>query len=177
MPKRQKLFTLTERQGQILRFIAENDPTTIYGISRAKGLHQHYANVYHIVEKLSKQNMLFSQRRGKIRYWWITPAGLIRAIDFGAEAGRIMDKARRVLKPDEAVELAGICKFALAHREDWQEQSSREILLWRYVKIAEPVLREIERERKAGHPFAVVTFDTERERACAWQAEKDSRVV
>jgi hypothetical protein len=165
--KSQKRYDLSKREGDVLRFAAEHGPCSIYRM--AEGTKQHYANVYNIVKKQlqPRELLMWCDNKSGMTFkvlkpgWWVTPFGMIRAIDVGADPVKMMGIAKK-LEPDEheRVMMDGICRFALGLRQNWKNQTSRELLLWRYIEVAEPVMQEIERAKKHGEPFASVQFMT-----------------
>ncbi len=149
-----KDYNLTKRQGQILRFVAEHGPCSIYQVSREPILKQHYANVHSTVKKLETRNLLVKLPKdspfgqSEAGRWWVTPRGLIGAIDNGANPSTIMMHAgARGSFP--AIE--SVCNFATVVGTKWFELTSREELLWRYVNDYWPLQQELEKLLKKGH--------------------------
>lgn len=175
--KRPKHYDLTRRQAEILVYIAENGPCSIYHVAQKVKPRQYYPNVYATVKRL-RQDHLIGNLEDMRKYgseskgWDVTLAGLIRSIDLGASIPRLLRRfPREPRKSGEGPTFGvthsvgdlfhGVCEFAQGIGKDWAEQTSRELLLYRYIQIAEPVMKEIAAAKRGGHPIAIVTFSTD----------------
>ena len=137
-----------------MKWVAERGPSSIRGVSLA--VHRNYKNVYVDMRDLAKQRLVTRYKDNDVKGWWTTPVGLIRAIDFGADPSKVLNRLESMLPNkrswretrEEFRKGMAICYFALEHKQDWAEVTSRDVLLWNYIGWLGPIAEHTRLRRR-----------------------------
>jgi|YelNatPaOPRAMG01_1025707.scaffolds.fasta_scaffold77239_2 hypothetical protein len=101
---KEKKHILGDKQKEILIFLAENGPHTIYGICRKKYSLNEYHAVHSAVKNLEEKKRLIRKLNSK--EYWVTPEGQLTALLYNANIKKVKENALKYCKQAEKEDLS-----------------------------------------------------------------------